>query len=263
MGGDGSLLKWVEGLQEKGYLTFTRQQAELDSGRSAIAVQSALRRLRAQGRIATPRRGFHVIVPVEYRSLGSPPGTWFVDELMAFLGQPYYVGLLSAAAIHGAAHQQPMVLQVITDRPTRALRVGRVAIKFSSDRRLLRVPVMGKQTETGSMKVSTPEATAFDLVRFPAEAGHWSNVATVLGELAEMLVPRELARIAPLFQVPDAQRLGYLLDTLGHRELTGALRAWLEGQRPRALALRPGREAGEDLNQRWKVWPNVTLEVEE
>jgi len=29
------------------------------------------------------------------------------------------VGVLSAAAIHGAAHQQPMIFQVVTDKPTR------------------------------------------------------------------------------------------------------------------------------------------------
>lgn len=43
------------------------------------------------------------------------------------------------------------------------------------------------------MQVATPETTAFDLVRFPAAAGYWSNIATVLSELAEKLDPEPLA----------------------------------------------------------------------
>ena len=31
---------------------------------------------------------------------GSPPASWFIDDLLEYLGQSYYVGLLSAAEIH-------------------------------------------------------------------------------------------------------------------------------------------------------------------
>ncbi len=48
---------------------------------------------------------------------------------MRHLGQPYYVGLLSATAIHGAGRQQPMVFQVLTSKPTRQMRAGKVAIR--------------------------------------------------------------------------------------------------------------------------------------
>jgi hypothetical protein len=50
--------------------------------------------------------GVAVVVPPEYREAGCPPASWFIHDLMRFLGQPYYVALLTAAAIHGAAHQQ-------------------------------------------------------------------------------------------------------------------------------------------------------------
>jgi hypothetical protein len=106
--------------------------------RSTVAIEAALRRLKRRGRIASPRRGFYVLVPVEYREAGCPPVSWFIDDLMRFLKQPDYVGLLSAAAIHGAAHQQPMLFQVVTDRPSRPVRVGRVRIgghRCGSDRR--------------------------------------------------------------------------------------------------------------------------------
>jgi predicted transcriptional regulator of viral defense system len=68
------------------------------------------------------REGFYVIVPLEYASSGILPPEWFIDELMKFLRQPYYVGLLSAAAIHGAAHQQPQEFHVVIPEALRSIK---------------------------------------------------------------------------------------------------------------------------------------------
>jgi len=43
---------------------------------------------------------------------------------MRYLDQPYPVALLGAATLHGAAHQQPMLFQVMTDRPSRPACAG-------------------------------------------------------------------------------------------------------------------------------------------
>jgi len=262
MGAVSVLNKWVEGIQARGYYSFSREQAEADTGRSFVATQSALRRLKEQGRIVSPRRGFYVLVPAEYREIGSPPASWFVDDLMRHIGQPYYVGLLSAAAIHGAAHQQPMTFQVVTDRPTRAVRIGKVQLGFSMNRHMELLPVTVRQTETGTMRLATPETTAYDLVRYPAEAGHWNNVAMVLSELAESLVAKRLVQVAPLVRVPDVQRLGHLLDVLGFDGLTGSLVEWLKRRSPRALPLQSGAGTEGEFDCRWKVWTNVELEVD-
>jgi predicted transcriptional regulator of viral defense system len=204
-----------------------------------------------------------VIVPAEYRAAGCPPASWFIDDLMGFLGQPYYVGLLSAAAIHGAAHQQPMVFQVVTDRPTRAGRAGRVRIELHMSRSIDDAPVLDVQTETGSMRVSTPEVTAYDLVRFPAAAGHLNNVATVLGELAEKLDAAKLAELAPKYSAPDVQRLGYLLDLVGRQDLAEPLAEALEQRRRRPVLLAPGESAnGEPPDDRWRVIPNAAVEAD-
>ena len=204
-----------------------------------------------------------MIVPAEYRAAGCLPASWFINELMRFLGQPYYVGLLSAASIHGAAHQQPMVFQVVTDRPTRAGRAGRVRIEFHMSRSIDDAPVVDVQTETGSMRVSTPEVTAYDLVRFPAAAGHLNNVATVLGELAERLDIAKLAELAATYSAPDVQRLGYLLDLVGQQHLAGPLAKALEQRRRRPILLAPGEgRSGEPPDDRWRVIPNATVEAD-
>ncbi len=181
---------------------------------------------------------------------------------MRHLGQPYYVGLLSAAAVHGAAHQQPMVFQVITSRPTREMRAGRVTIRFSMSRKVEEMPVVVKQTETGTMRVATPETTAFDLVRYPEGAGHLSNAATVLSELAERLDARALPAVASLVRLPDVQRLGYLLDAIGQARIADPLFRWLSSRHPRVVPLQPGEPAAMDPDPRWRILPNAELEVD-
>lgn len=262
MASRSAMAPWVEQLQSHGRYTFTRSQAESDTGRSLVAAQTALRRLRQQGRVVSPRRGFYVVVPPEYRATGAPPASWFIDDLMRFLGQPYYVGLLSAAALHGAAHHQPMLFQVVTGKPTRPMRAGRVSIRFTMSRLVERMPVIELQTETGSMRVAAPESCAFDLVRYPEEAGHLGNAATVLAELAERLDARKLVEVAPLVRLPDVQRLGYLLDAVGRSEIAAPLAQWLAKKQPRAVLLRPGKGTEAEADSRWHVVPNAEVETD-
>jgi len=115
------------------------------------------------------------------------------------------------------------------------------------------------------MRVSSPEATAFDLVRFTPAAGHLDNVAVVLGELAEKLDPAALATLAHAYAVPEAQRLGYLLEQIGKFDLAESLMASLEVRRHRHILLAPGQ--AHDIGQaspdpRWRVIPNVTVEAD-
>ena len=252
---------WIEGLPADGRYTFTRQDAEAASGTSFVATQSALRRLKKKGRVVSPRRGFYVLVPPEHRVAGSPPASWFIEDLMRFLGCEYYVGLLSAAALHGAAHQQPMVFQVLTDRLTASMNAGRIAIQARKSQAVGRSPTQRIQTETGTMAVSTPEATALDLVRFPRAAGHWNNIATVLVELAERMEPDRLVEAAKPGRLPDAQRLGYLLDLIEEGRLARPLADWLAARRTTVVALRTSASTdGYETNPRWRVIPNEDVE---
>ena len=207
-------------------------------------------------------KGFYVIVPPEYRAVGAPPASWFIDDLMKYLDRPYYVGLLSAAAIHGAAHQQPMVFQVITDKPHREVRAGKVVIQFSMANNVLKMPVTEKQTETGTMRMATPETTAFDLVRFSSSAGNLNNVATVLVEISESIEADALVNIAPLVKLSDVQRLGYLFDALGRSALVNPLAKWLAKRKPRAILLNPGSDSQGEMDNRWHVLPNIDLEID-
>ena len=176
---------------------------------------------------------------------------------MAYLDRPYYVGLLSAAAVHGAAHQRAQVFQVVTEVPTRPIKVAHLQIEFHRNRNIQEVPVTRIKTETGSMLVSTPEGTALDLVRYPEACGYLDNVATVLVELAERIDPRRLAKVAAKGRQPDAQRLGYLLEHLGLEKVAKPLATLVASWRRRPVLLRPDRPGGGlECDPRWYVIAN-------
>jgi predicted transcriptional regulator of viral defense system len=255
------LRDWIEALPEAGRYTFARSEVAAVTSASAQAVKMTLLRLKKRGAIVSPRRDFFVVVPREYRAAACPPASWFIDDLMRHLRRRYYVGLLSAAAIHGAGHQQPMAFQVLVDSPERGVEVGRVRIEFHASRALEGAATQAMQTETGSMQVATPETTAFDLVRFPAASGHWSNVATVLAELSETIDPSALAASASRTARTDVQRLGWLLDLVGQRKLSDALAATVEHTRLLPTPLTGGRAAdGARLDPRWHVLVNDDVE---
>ena len=92
------LRDWLLGLPGRGQYTFTTREAR---GRqptvSAASTTAALARAETAGLIVTPVGGFHVVVPLEDRGIGTPSWRIFLDPMMTYLGLAYYVGLLTAA----------------------------------------------------------------------------------------------------------------------------------------------------------------------
>ncbi len=204
-----------------------------------------------------------MIVPGEFDLAGAPPAQWFIHGLMVYLGQPYYVALLTAAAHHGASHQAAQVFQVVTDRPTRPMNAGRIRMEFVMKSGIEGTPTTAVKTPTGYMTMSTPEATALDLVRYFKAAGHLSHVTTVLEELAEELDGEDLVRAAEAggFEMVVVQRLGYLLDRVGAGSVADGLAAVVAGRSPQAVPLRPDRpRKGCPVDGRWRVAVNNEVE---
>ena len=159
--------EYIEDLAAHGRYHFTTEDALGAISGSDAAVRAQLRRLKNHGRIASPMRSFHVIVPPEYKHLGCLPAEHFVDQLMEALGEPYYVALLSAAERHGAAHQRPQSLQVMVRKNRPAIECHQVRIVFVARGDLERMPVMTVNTPRGFVRYSTPEVTALELVGYP------------------------------------------------------------------------------------------------
>jgi predicted transcriptional regulator of viral defense system len=259
-----TLEKWIDDRQTGGRYTFLRSEAVEESGLSTEAVKKALQRLTRRGRLAKAKDYFYVIVPLEYAAAGGPPASWFIDDLMAGMELPYYVGLLSAAAQHGASHQAPQEFQVVTDRYVRPLVVGRAKVRFFSSKFVADAATANVKTPTGTMRVSTLETTVVDLVRFSRAAGQLDHVATVISELAPAADPKKLlAAVKLVNDIPNAQRLGYILDRVHTKRLSKPLRDWIERASPNYVPLRTGRSmqnGSED--RRWHVLVDRPLEVE-
>jgi len=251
----------IDQLASEGQYHFTTKEAVDRLGVSVAAARAAIRRLESKGLIAAPYRGFHVIVPPEYRRLGGLPADQFVPQLMEHLGLSYYVALLTAGRYHGAAHQQPQVFQVVVAQNRPPIMCGEVRVAFVARRNAADIPTVRLNTPRGHLAVSTPEATAFDLVGYPQHAGGIDNVATVLAELAERLDPAALVSLAPLSPVPWSQRLGYLLAQVGAADKTSPLAEHVASVVNETTALVPSAPAeGAPYDQRWRLLANVQLE---
>jgi predicted transcriptional regulator of viral defense system len=254
---------YIETLAAKGQYHFGSREAQSSLGVSADAAKVALNRLAKQKLIASPARGFYVIVPPEYRSLGSLPADQFIPALMKRLDLTYYAGLLTAAQYHGAAHQRPQEFQVFLDKSRRPIICGSVRVAFMVRKRLRDVPVQSFNTPRGPLLVSTPEATALDLVGYQHQAGGLDNVGTVLSELAERIEPDKLAAAAATAPVAWAQRLGYLLEHVGAGQKVSALKPYVRTHAHESTALLPNApHRSASRLEDWKLYVNTTVETD-
>jgi predicted transcriptional regulator of viral defense system len=266
MKNDGKKLRsrdYLDVLMVSGRYAFTSSEAKEALKASPAAAKMALARLAKQGLIASPARGFYVIVPPEYRSLGCLPADQFIPALMAHRHQSYYVAVLSAAQYHGAAHHRPQEFQVMLERPRRPIVCGKVRVNFFVKSDLESTPTQEFNTPRGKIIASTPEATALDLVGYQENAGGLDNVATIISELATKLEPKKLALAAKHFPMPWAQRLGYLLSSLGHQSKANQLKELVKNESPQFVSLLPGM-LGSDIgkDQNWRLNVNTTIEAE-
>lgn len=259
-----SAAEYIEDLQASGRLTFTTEQAVEALGRSIPAVRAQLRRLKRKGYIADPYRGFHVVIPPKFRRLGCLPADHFIPQLMAHLGEPYYVGLLSAAAYHGAAHQVPMVFQVMVAKSRRGLTCGGVQVDFVARQDMANTPVVERNVPTGALRIASPAATALEIVGYPERCGYLDNVATVLAELAESIDGDALAAEARRAPVAWVQRLGYLLVLVEQNELADCLDGVLAERKVFTVPLAPWQEMeGMPRDPRWQVAINTEVEPDQ
>lgn len=252
---------FINALSARGQHSFTTSEVGSALGTTPASVKQSLNRLRRQRKVASPMRGFYVIVPPEYQSLQCLPAEQFVPALMDHVQQPYYVGLLSAAQYHGAAHQRPQAFQVMVSQPRRSISCGRVRVDFFVRRNLTDIPVHELNTPRGVIRISSPEATAVDLVGYQKQAGGLDQVATVLSELAESIDPSRLAIAAHHAPVTWAQRLGFLMELVDEPEAAAALKPWVrEAARDYTMlrANRPESEMRRDAD--WKIIVNADVE---
>jgi predicted transcriptional regulator of viral defense system len=256
------LATWIDSRQSQGLYFFHRQEALKTLNVSELAFKKAAARLSKKKRIVRIHGGFFIIIPLEYAATGILPAEWFIADLMDYIGQPFYVGLLSAAALHGAGHQQPQQFHVVTTGPLRDMKMNGLAIRFFLKSKFANVPQIRMKVQTGYIPVSTPEATAFDLIRYSRRIGGLGRVLTVLQELGEVMDPGNLEKAAKADEKRAyTQRLGFLLEKAGFSNLTGALFQWVDVKYPLPVKLEPSMPTrGSKKAERWRILVNIDVE---
>lgn len=257
--GRGAVARFIQETRAKGRLTFSTRDVAQNAGSPGRALDAALRRQALSGSVTRVSRGLFLIVPPEHRSAGAPPVEWWLDDLMAHLGLPYYLGLLSAAEAHGSSHFALMETQVVTDRWIRPIDVGQIRLRFFRKARLGSTPTEQRRNIWASLVISSPEATVLDLVH--RRVCGIGRTSTIVSDLMQSLGKRRLRRaLAAADDTPAAQRLGFLLQHLGDEALAAVVERWLADRHPRMIDLEPGDPAGEASNMRWHVRINARLE---
>ena len=265
-----TLQKWIKDRAIHGFPTFSIEDVrETGMYSSEQILQNELYRLCSNKTIASVYRGFYVIIPVQYVLRGSVPATYYIDQLMAYLQKPYYVCMLSAAELLGAAHQRPQQFSVMTTFPKRRVVSTRnVIIDWFYRKGLPEDALITKNTETGTIRISNPLLTAADLVQYQQHVGGLSRVATVLEELSEQIdIKSQFASLASFVKKVAWQRLGFILEhVVEENELADELYGQIRDL-PGSLMYMPLSTSAEDntseRNSRWKININIQIEKDD
>jgi predicted transcriptional regulator of viral defense system len=266
MGSEHKAYNYIEDylnkIRAKGGFLFTYQELMNAFSISPEALNQNLYRLKTRKYISQVKKGFYVILLPEYATQGVLPANLFIDDLMRSLNKKYYIGLLSAAAIHGASHQQPLEYFVVTTQPAiRKINTGRLAINFCVKKDWLPQAIFKKKTESGYINVSSPELTALDLF-FYSKIISVNRALTLLQELQEEMKPSALGNIAHVFHQTSAiQRLGYLLEVqLGNEKLARSLFKVLENRNCYYVPLSAAGCKKGPTDRKWKIIINTNME---
>lgn len=253
--------EYLDFVLSQGRYTLTLDELKDNFDLSEKAILQKMHRIKSKKRVAQLRKGFYLIITPQYSNIGTLPVVLFIDDLMKHLNREYYLGLFSAAALHGAGHQQPMESQIIIKKPpVRNIKNKKQSLTFftksvwDSDR------IIQKKTEAGYINVSSPELTAFDLISYHKKVGGLNRIIPILEELCEDIKKTKLKSISKEYSLPVVQRLGYIFELLDELEFTDILYESLSTKRAFKVPLSLSHENREgELNKKWNLIINTYL----
>ncbi len=241
-----------------GRLSFSMAKFATESGLSLNAAKRQLSRLRDKVVRVSPRQPFFLIVGPEHRTIGAPPAIWWLHDYFNWLGFPYYLALQSAASLFGSNPQALQVTQVMTDRICRPIKVGRVQVRCFVKHGIGQTPTQQLVRASAPLRISTPEATVFDLIRYATRIGGIERAAETIVPLLPVLRASALKRALVAENEPTvAQRLGFVLETGGATRLAQVVHDWLPKQlKPVPLSSLSGARKGVPIIERWQILNN-------
>lgn len=261
---------WIRYREISGFPTFSVEEIRLTfPNYSEQVIKNELFRLSSQGIIYAAYKGFYVIIPPQYAAKKIVPPIYYIDQLMSYLGKPYYISLLNAAEILGAAHQRPQKFSVTTIYPKSSVSPSKNnTLVWTYRKEIPSDLLLSKNSETGVIHYSNVELTAIDVVQYEQYIGGLSRAATILEELAEKMDFRDASKnLFGYTSIATVQRLGYILEeVLEQKEVAEVLYIELLSfvKHFRYVPLSTNRpDANAKKNTRWKVNVNSIIETDE
>ena len=263
-----SLNDWVKEQEQRGITTFSFQQIRcVFAERSEKTLRTDINRLSSSKRIQNVYKGFYVIIPTQYRLKGVVPPTYYINELMEYIGKPYYVGLLSAAAIYGASHQRAMVTQIVTIGPRSRTSNKNSLLDWNYRQQIPRELIESRNAEMGRINYSSAELTTVDIVQFASNIGGYQRAATVLAELVDVIDMSKMEGVLPYTTTTAMQRFGYLLEfVLFEQDKADQLYEMLKKRNGYFNAVMMSSEhpaSNDKKSNRWRVNMNINIEIDE
>ena len=258
-----AVTEYLYQIQSQGRYSFSLQELRDKFRENDKAILQKLHRLKRDNRIAQVRKEFFVIIPPEYSHQGILPTSYYLDDMMKFLERDYYLGLFSAAALHGAGHQQPMESQIIIHKPPiRTVKNKQQQLTFFIKNSWERDWLNKVKTDAGYVLISSPELTIIDLIHYHKQIGGLNRVIPIIEELIENLKPSKLNGIAKEISTPTIQRLGYILDKIGETKLSELLLKIIENKANKMAKLSLAHNTSKGIrNSKWNLIINTEIDL--
>lgn len=229
-----------------------------------ITLRKELQRLFKKNQIQNLRKGFYVIIPAKYENVSKIPIQLYAETLFSSIQKEYYLGLYSAAALHGASHQQIQQDYIICKPPAmRDIDKGNFSIRFFQTTHWPKKNIIQKKSDAGLFNVSSPTLTLADLLHYQNKLGGINRMLAIIEELAETIQLEDVEELITWYpHVNTFQRMGYLLEQFDVNEaILEVIQLHLDKQKVYPMLLSPVKnEKPGSANNRWKIDVNITLE---
>ena len=259
-----TITDYIRQLQSYEEYAFSWNELTKNCNKTETSLKSELSRLVRKGEILNLRKGFYLIIPPRYSTLGQLPIQLYVEKLFKHLNREYYLGFYTAAQFHGASHQQVQWDYIMMSSPSVPnIQKNSLNIRFLTTSIWPNMNIVEKKADAGIFKISSPALTVLDLIRFQTKLGGLNRLFTVLEELCEEIEPQDLISLLTWYPFSSTlQRFGYLMDVFqADEDLIGLIMTHLKLLRffPVLLSPKPGQKPGAVSNP-WKVDINIDLE---
>ncbi|MBI1307011.1 MAG: hypothetical protein GC181_10455 [Bacteroidetes bacterium] len=255
---------YIRHLQSIEEYSFSLNEIISNSSKNTLAIKREISRLIEKKQILNLRKGFYLIIPPRYSNLNKLPIQLYSEKLFTYLNRRYYIGLYSAAKVHGASHQQTQRDYFIIETPKlNSIRKNSFDIQFYTCRNWPENNINQKKSDAGFYQVSSPALTFIDLIHHHSKIGGINRMLAILEELMEEITEEDVRQLLAWYNNKSTlQRAGFLWEELHGSGAVADLffeKINKEQFYPVLLSMSKSSKPG-SVKNRWKIDVNIKLE---